>query len=522
VEVLAHHYGRSRNEDKQRVWFRAAGDAAKASYANEAAVEHFQRLLPLLAPDQTGDVLHELGAVWHLVGSWTDAEQAYRQAMEVADDGGDRPLLAASKRDLGILLMLTRSYPEGVGWLAEAAQELEGLGDWRGLATALDRLAFAAIQQGAYKDAAAAAERQLAIATRVGDHREASAALHNLGLVAWDAGRRDEALELLRRSLDAAAEAGDERGRGRIASDLATVHAERGDHADAVEYLRQALSVAQRIGDRWVVALCIGNAAELYLERGAYDQATRYTARALEVALELGDWAQISMGVGRFAAIAAASGEYQRAMQLLSRAAALARTIGDSFTLHESLHEQAKLLTDAGRLEEAERTNQEILQAAAEADARRRLRAELLSIRLRVALGRLNRTAALARLEAMGAATTETGEQAATLETIWQIDPTRQDARERAADLYRAHYEQAQTVECREAYARLTGVELPPGLPLPSPLEPLDDGRTELDTDALLGKVDEAARELEGRAPSPPQPSDPASGQGARVGSVDS
>jgi tetratricopeptide (TPR) repeat protein len=458
--VLAHHYGRSRNEDKQRVWFRAAGDAAKASYANEAAVEHFQRLLPLLAPDQTGDVLHELGAVWHLVGSWTDAEQAYRRAMEVADDGGDRPLLAASKRDLGILLMLTRSYPEGVGWLAEAAQELEGLGDWRGLATALDRLAFAAIQQGAYKDAAAAAERQLAIATRVGDHRDASAALHNLGLVAWDAGRRDEALELLRRSLDAAAEAGDERGRGRIASDLATVHAERGDHADAVEYLRQALSVAQRIGDRWVVALCIGNAAELYLERGAYDQATRYTARALEVARELGDW--------------------------------------------------------------AERTNQEILQAAAEADARRRLRAELLSIRLRVALGRLNRTAALARLEAMGAATTETGEQAATLETIWQIDPTRQDARERAADLYRAHYEQAQTVECREAYARLTGVELPPGPPLPSPLEPLDDGRTELDTDALLGKVDEAARELEGRAPSPPQPSDPASGQGARVGSVDS
>jgi hypothetical protein len=180
---------------------------------------------------------------------------------------------------------------------------------------------------------------------------------------------------------------------------------------------------------------------------------------------------------------------------------ALARTSGDSIALYAYLHQQARLLADAGRLEEAERTNQEILEATAEADARTRLRAELLSIRLRVALGRLDPTAALARLEAMRAATTETGEQAAVLETIWQVDPTREDARQRAADLYRAHYEQAQTVECREAYARLTGVELPPGPPLPSPLEPLDDGRAELDADALLRKVDEAAKELEPTAP---------------------
>jgi class 3 adenylate cyclase/predicted ATPase len=522
VDVLAYHYGRTRNEDKQRVWFRAAGDAAKAGYANEAAVEHFQRLLPLLAPAQTGEVLLQLGAVWHLIGRWDEAEQAYRRAMEVAEGGADRPLLAASKRDLGILLMRTRSYAEGVIWLNEAAAELERLGNLRGLATALDRLAFAGIQQGAYSDAGAAAQRHLAIATRAADQGEASGALVNLGLVAWDAGRRDEALEFLRRALAAATEAGDERRRSRIANDLATLHAEHGDHADAVEYFRLAQSIAQRIGDRWVVALCIANAAELHLERGEYALAARYCGHGLGVALELRDWVLITQGVGRFAAIAAASGDHQQAEKLFVRAVALARSSGDSIALYAYLHQQAKLLADTGRLEEAERTNREILEATTDADARTRLRAELLSIRLRVALGRLDRTTALARLEAMGAAAIETGERAANLETIWQIDPTRQDARQRAADLYRAHYEQAQTVECREAYARLTGVELPPRLPLRSLLEPLDHGRAELDTDALLRKVDEAALELEGRASSPHQPSDRASGQGARVGSVDS
>ena len=35
VDVLAHHYGRTQRVDKQRVWFRAAGDAAKAAFAND-------------------------------------------------------------------------------------------------------------------------------------------------------------------------------------------------------------------------------------------------------------------------------------------------------------------------------------------------------------------------------------------------------------------------------------------------------------------------------------------------------
>ena len=127
----------------------------------------------------------------------------------------------------------------------------------------------------------------------------------------------------------------------------------------------------------------------------------------------------------------------------------------------------------------------------------------------------MDRTTALVRLEAMRAASTEVGEQAAIWETTWQVDPAREDARERAAKLYRTHYEQAQTVECRNAYARLTGVELPPGPPLPSPFEPGDDGRVEPDADDLLRKVTQAARELERSTPSRRD-------QDAAVGSSDS
>ena len=45
VDILAHHYGHSRNVAKQRHYFRQAGDAAKAAYANEAAIDYYQRFI---------------------------------------------------------------------------------------------------------------------------------------------------------------------------------------------------------------------------------------------------------------------------------------------------------------------------------------------------------------------------------------------------------------------------------------------------------------------------------------------
>src|SRR5262249_28674761 len=70
VDVLAFHYGRSRNTEKQRHYFRRAGDAARAAYANQVAIDYYQRLLSLLSPAEQPDVLCHLGQVWQLIGQW--------------------------------------------------------------------------------------------------------------------------------------------------------------------------------------------------------------------------------------------------------------------------------------------------------------------------------------------------------------------------------------------------------------------------------------------------------------------
>jgi predicted ATPase/class 3 adenylate cyclase len=493
MDVLAYHYGRTDNGEKQRVWFRAAADRAKAAFANEAAVDYYQRLLPLLPEDRTAEVLVQLGTVWHLIGRWTEAEQAYHQAMKLALRAREHAVVAASRRQLGMLVMFTKSYPEAIGWLEQAAAEFERLGDPRGLAMSLDRLAFAHIQQGAPSRALAASERHLAIATAADDLAGVGAAYHNLGLIHWDSGAQAEALAFFERALDALAKAGDQRGLISATNDLGGLHMERGDQDTAFRHLRDALSLAEGIGDRWMSNACINNLGELYRERGDYAWATRCYGYAIRIALELGDTRLVTIPLANLGIIDSALGKDEAAERLLARAIDLARTLDDSLSLCEYLHHQAELCARQGHLEEAERTNQETLSLAARTTMQ--LPATLLSIRLQVARGRLNKHAAIEQLGALRDSSPDAASQASTLRAIWQLDPTHEAARKAAAAHYRSLYEQSPAVGYRDAYEELTGVTLPPAPalpPLPGPVS-----REAPDVEVLLGRLDLVASQRE-------------------------
>jgi hypothetical protein len=47
VHELAHYYGRNSKTDKQSIYLRLVADVAKESNANQAAIDYYQRLLPL-------------------------------------------------------------------------------------------------------------------------------------------------------------------------------------------------------------------------------------------------------------------------------------------------------------------------------------------------------------------------------------------------------------------------------------------------------------------------------------------
>ncbi|HVD12878.1 MAG TPA: tetratricopeptide repeat protein [Actinomycetota bacterium] len=490
VERLAYHYGRTRRTDKQRVWFRAAADAARAAFANEAAVDYYQRLLDLVPEPEAGPVLLDLGSVWHLVGRWAEAEETYRRAMSIAEAAGDRSLLAASHRELGNLFMYTQSYAEAIDWLTLASEEFQLLDDPAGLARTLDRLAYALIQQGSYKDAAEVAQRHLVIAEDAGDPAAVSAALDHIGLVCAYTGDQAGALEYLGRSLEMAGAAGDRRGVIDAANNLGGFYATSGDHVNALACFQRALASAQEIGYRQPAAVVVGNIGELYYLRGEYGRATRCFAHALRIAVELGDSTSVANRVASLAATAAAQGDAATAERRYARAIELARELEAPHFLCQWLYDLAELLAAAGRRREAEPLDTEAQAVAARHSERgTELRARLLATRLRVEEGRLApEEAALELLPQQRAWTRPSPERAAILAEMARLGPAWDRERAAAAALYLDLYQRAPNVQYRHAYQQLTGTELPPGPPLPPPPAGVGPGG---DVEELLAQVEQ-------------------------------
>ena len=483
VDRLAHHYGRSRNVGKQRTWFRAAGDAAARSYANEAALRYYEQLADVLPDPGKPEVLVRIGSIHQLTGRWREAEEVLRAMLQAAGTAQQPHVAAEAERELGLVLLATREHGEAVDRLQSAADAFARLGDPRGQAGALDRLAFALFEHGDYRAALEAAQQQLAVEESRQDPAGLSAALENNGVVHWRRGEYATAMPLLRRAYVLARRSGDRRLVVHTANDLAGLYAERGDHRRAVRYLQEAITTADHIGYRQATAYLTGNAGELYRDRGDFEEAQRHFAAGLRAAIDIGDWITTVRCTAALAMTAADQGSPGH-RDLLRRACDIAGQLHQSYVLADVLLRRAEAAFDDGDAGGALPLARQAETAAWRLSERGpTLRPHLLRLRIEVATGRTGSAQASREIEAMIPDWPDPPERALLLDMLAQLDPTSESPGREAAALYRELYGAAPSRQYAAAYRRLTGgrSELPPAMPLPRLAAEVTDGSVDLD-----------------------------------------
>ena len=499
VDVLAHHYGRTQRVDKQRVWFRAAGDAAKTAFANDTAVDYYRRLLPLLPEAETGEVLIELGGVWQLTGEWAEAERAYRRAMEVATAAGRPGILAAGERDLGDLFMYNRSHAEAVTWLRRAADGFDRLGDAAGLSRTLESLAFALYRQGAYAEALAIAERHRTLAAAAGDLAGVSIALNITASCSWrpatpwrraNCSRR----RWTRRRGPTTGSACSTRPTTWPCCTCATVSTGPPSRT-ACERSRSR----RRSGYRQTAGVVVGNLGEVYRDEGDHVPATRCFAYALRIALDLRDWTTIGDQVANLAATAAAQGRARgggAALRPGGRDRPAPRRPVPALRLAAPAGEaprRAGPVRRGGAAEPGSARDRRDPRRAGPPDPRLRPRAAPARRGRCRASGRVDRPPARAGGRVHRAVTSGR----------WSSRPSGASTRRRRTPgppprtCTGTCTSGRRCVEYRAAHAFLTGVTLPPGPPLPPLPAPLDTDAA--DVAELLRRVDRITPAAHGR-----------------------
>jgi class 3 adenylate cyclase/tetratricopeptide (TPR) repeat protein len=317
LDLLAHHYWHSTNLDKKIEYQRRAADAAKASYANTAAIQYYERLAEVVDDAERSAALRSLAEVLELVGHWGRAESVVREALGLAESAGDRGSVAWCHTALAEITRKQGRYEEATGLLDRAAGGFEELGDLAGQGRVLHLSGTLAAQRGDLDAARERYEASLEIREETEDRAGSASLLSNLGVVAEYSGDLAEARRYHERALAERTAVGDRWAIAVSNTNLGMIAVLQERHSDARDLFAEAMRLNEEVGDAWMVAVSHNNLGNAY--RGLSDAATarHHYERSATAYRTYGDrWASAFL-LEDVALLAAADGRGLLAVELL-------------------------------------------------------------------------------------------------------------------------------------------------------------------------------------------------------------
>lgn len=370
---VAHHYEEAGETGRAVTYYRRAGEQAKNAYANEDAIENYERAIQLgevadaVDADQIATMRRELSDTFRLVGdvdgaisvieagiaavpdrskakcellgSKASAEQDrgdYERARETAEeqrdlatDVGDDELLAEALRQLGVVEMRLTEYSRAKELYQESLEISRDIGEREGEAETLNRLGNVALRQGDLDTAQAQYEESREIKEEIGDEHGQVKTLNNLGLVADDRGEMERAEEYFEESLERSRALGDRFNEARSLNNLGLVTRKRGEMERATGYFEESLSQAREIGAQGLETLALTNLGLIARKGGDLETGEERFSESLEVAQEIGSPHREALALVNLGIIDRERGNLADAREAIADSLERAEDIGD-------------------------------------------------------------------------------------------------------------------------------------------------------------------------------------------------
>ncbi|QIX62841.1 tetratricopeptide repeat protein [Hymenobacter sp. BT18] len=337
--------------------------AAQPDAGRNARLDSLEARLPQQPQPDTNRVktLNEL--VWENRNSRPQRALALAaEALQLGQQLSYRKGLAKTYILRGILYATTGRYREAIADFEACRRERAALGDWQGVAGAINNVGEVLAMQGYYRQAVEHYIRALRLEEKYGTPERIAADWANIGMVYQQMGRYREALAYHRQYLYLP-------GRTRDAYNDAQAHnivgqdfAKLGQADSAQVHFQQALRISQQAADRQNQVQAQAGLGGLALARRQHELAQAYFQSALTLARTLDDQAAVASQLNSLGELALRQNQPAAAVPYFEEARQLSRRIRSAEAVRTALQGLAAAYARMSRYPEAYRYQQQVMQ----------------------------------------------------------------------------------------------------------------------------------------------------------------
>jgi len=248
---------------------------ARTLLGEYAAISDFQVVRQEATdPFQYSEALVGIADCYAGIGDYPAAEEAYRQALQEAEEEENDACCVRGWIGLGSLYWKQGRIEEAITTLDQARTALQRTPDVYEMGRVLINLGIAYTYSGRPDEALRAYEDALDCFRTLEDAHRTAAVLNNLGELHQELHDLETALKYHREAQEMAAAAGAERIEIDVLRNLGVDLLLMGRYSEAMAYLERALSRARELGDKDLVLQALYSLADAFLQQGRLEQAT--------------------------------------------------------------------------------------------------------------------------------------------------------------------------------------------------------------------------------------------------------
>ena len=369
-ELLAHHYEHSSNPNKAFVYLIQAGKKAKRTYANQEAVQFFDKAQEVYDQYSTGagrkpllerasslmlELVEERGQVYRLIGEYGKAEKDFLAMLDQSKRRRNRADQVGALNLLAEIHWLRGDYATSQSHAQKAHEISLEQGDDLGLAMSYNVFGDLYRRQGAFEKACQSYLSSLGHYKSLDDGDGIARAYNNVGICYWSLGSLSEAAGYLQRALEARKLAQDKLGEAKTRNNLALIYQDRGQLFESLEMLGSALEIFQRMGDKRNSGYCLGNMGTIHRSQAQFSQALKAFQDSVKIFSEIGDQHALTYSIGNIGDVQLKMGNLPEAKTCYDATLSSAGELGDEELESETLSRLGEYCLSSGELPESGR-----------------------------------------------------------------------------------------------------------------------------------------------------------------------